>query len=338
MVQELGKAETYIERGIAYQKGDGVPQDYEQAAYWLNAACDLGSDRAEVMLQEMRMLSLGVPYESDARELEANVQADEFSANLPVQEWGATTEGTAGGSARSLSANPNRCIACGMEALVPSTAIAGAKHCSRSKGGCGTTVMIPIVESGLDRGLAMQPYREAIVGHGGNTYSSLGALVHTIKYDARIDDSLKSNMIAEVANRIWECGVIGQLTGGERRDLVIVPAPSSKRRKVQPVHLLAQLISEQGYGFENALTKRSSIESKSRPSGTELAPGDVRCIRDVSGKAILLVDDTYGEGATLRACIRALREKGAREVYFLSLCKNIFGGMKGSAAYDDDIY
>ena len=137
-MQELGKAETYIERGIAYQKGDGVPQDYEQAAYWLNAACDLGSDRAEVMLQEMRRLSLGVPYEGDARELEANVHTDEFSANLPVRERAATTEGTAGRSAGSLSANPNRCIACGMEALVPSTAIADAKHCSRGKGGCGT--------------------------------------------------------------------------------------------------------------------------------------------------------------------------------------------------------
>lgn len=56
------------------------------------------------------------------------------------------------------------------------------------------------------------------------------------------------------------------------------------------------------------------------------------------GKAVILIDDTYGEGATLRACIRALREKGAREIYFLSLCKNIFGGMKGDSIDDDDIH
>ena len=72
--------------------------------------------------------------------------------------------------------------------------------------------------------------------------------------------------------------------------------------------MLAQLISEYGYEYDSALTKKSRIESKSRPRGTELALDDVKCSGDVNGKAVLLVDDTYGEGATLRACIRALKK------------------------------
>ena len=117
-----------------------------------------------------------------------------------------------------------------------------------------------------------------------------------------------------------------------------MPAPSSKRRKVQPVTLLTQLISAGRFDCENALTKRTSTESKSRPKGAELAPNEISCKNSVNGRTVLLIDDTYGEGATLRACIRALRDRGARTIYYLSVCKNIYGGVKGSSADDDNLY
>lgn len=326
---------------MAYLEGDGVAKDYEQAFYWLDLACKLGSDKAESLLQDMRSMSLGTPFDGEATELKDNDSVAEGIGDRNGE--GATTDIDIAAIKYALRtanylANSNRCIACGMEALVPSARIAGAKTCSPDKGGCGTTLMIPIVENGLDRGLAMQPYRERSADRKGSTYSSLGALIHMVKYDARADDALKADMLAEIAGRIRECGVIEQLVGGVRNDLVIVPTPSSKRRKVQPVHLLARLISEGRYCYDNVLTKRSSVESKSRSSGAELAPGDIHCVGSVNGRVILLIDDTYGEGATLRACIRDLRENGAKEVYYLSLCKNIFGGMKGSSNGDNDIY
>lgn len=329
----MNKIDEYTVRGLAFLEGDGAAKDYEQAFYWLNAAYKLGSDKAEEALLYMREMSLGTPFDGEASgicgasTINRNADSDSDSTQSAVNSIGCRPT------------NPNRCIACGMEALVPSTAFAGASFCSPDIGGCGTNSMIPIVENGLDRGVALQPYREKAVGRQGSVYSSLGALVHMVKYDDRVDDDLRVGIIGDIVDRIVECGAIGQLTGWiASRNLTLVPAPSSKRRKVQPVHLLAQLISENGYEFENALTKKSSIESKSRPRGTELNPDDIRCNIDMHGKAVILIDDTYGEGATLRACIRALREKGAREIYFLSLCKNIFGGMKGDSIDDDDIH
>lgn len=339
----MSKIDKYFERGMAFLKGDSITKDYEQAFYWLNLAHELGSVEAETILHDMRKMSLGVPFDGEASEnkrstFEADRQKNSATISITTN---ASTESISlkPNAVRKRSTNTDRCIACGIEALVPSAAFTGARYCSPDKGGCGTNLMLPIVENGLNRGLALQPYRENIFGHRGSTHSSLGALVHMVKYDTRVDDALRIDIIKEIVNRIIECGTIEQLTGKHTsRDLIVIPAPSSKRRKVQPVNLLAKLISENGYEFDDVLTKNSRVESKSRPRGTELAPNEVRCSERVYGRAILLIDDTYGEGATLRACIRALRGKGAREIYFLSLCKNIFGGMKGSLAYDNNIY
>lgn len=335
----MDKVDICIEKGIAFLKGDAAAKDYEQAFYWLDKARDLGSKKAESIIRDMRKRSLGVPFSDDVPETVGGTNTNEPpGTDQQTERPAGGFVGIEGDEADDRLANPNRCIACGMEALSPSTSIIGARHCAAELGGCGATSMIPIIENGLDRGLALQPYRESSHSRDRSVYSSLGALIHMAKYDNRVDDSMRADIISEIANRIDECAVIEQLIGCDKRNLTVVPAPSSKRRKLQPVTLLAQLISEYGYEYDSALTKKSRIESKSRPRGTELALDDVKCSGDVNGKAVLLVDDTYGEGATLRACIRALKKAGAEEVYFLSICKNTFGGMKGSATDDDDIY
>lgn len=330
----MSDIDKYTKRGIALLEGNGISRDYEQAYYWLNAACELGSAEAAERLRGMREGSLGVPFDGKATE-ESGGGFEGAGANTDLQE---SRNGEPIDVAQ-CSVNPDRCIACGAEALEPSSDFAGAKHCSPDKGGCGTNEIIPIVEEGLDRGFALQPYSESIPGRSGISRSSLGTLIHNIKYGAFADDVLMAEMVSEIASRIVQCGIVEQLTGcAPGHEFTIVPAPSSKHRKIQPVELLAKFLAEVGYDYENVLTKRTSIESKSRPRGTELEPGDVRCAKNVQGASILLVDDTYGEGATLRACIRALRASGAREVYFLSVCKNIYGGMKGGVADDDDIH
>ena len=338
----MNEASEKIERGMAFLKSKGLSNDYEQAFYWLDKARELGSKEAEQVIQDMRMRNLGTPFSGDIPEPSRRSSDGKSSDEFEIVNQTSTPENARidieAGIGKNFEVSRDKCVACGAEALIPNTNVTGAKYCSPSKKGCGASVMLPIIEKGLDNGIALQAYSESVSSGRERVYSSLGALVHMIKYDARIDDALRVKIISEIVNRINECGIVEQVIDDSLQNITIVPAPSSKKRKVQPVTLLAQLISKSGYEFIDALTKKSSIESKNRQSGTELDLDDVTCSDDISGKTVLLIDDTYGEGATLRACIHALRGKGARKVYFLSLCKNIFGGMKGSTSDDDDIH
>lgn len=338
----MNEVSEYVKRGMAFLKSKGPSNDYEQAFYWLDKARELGSKEADQVIQDMRMKNLGTPFSRDIPEPSRRSSDGGSSDESEMVDQTSTPKNTRidieAGIRKNFEVSRDKCIACGAEALIPNANVAGAKRCSPDKKGCGASVMLPIIEKGLDNGIALQAYSESVSSGRERVYSSLGALVHMVKYDARVDDALRVKIISEIVNRINECSIVEQVVDGSPQNITIVPAPSSKKRKVQPVTLLAQLISKSGYEFIDALTKKSSIESKNRQSGTELDLDDVTCRDDISGKAVLLIDDTYGEGATLRACIRALRGKGAREVYFLSLCKNIFGGMKGSASDDDDIH
>ena len=60
----------------------------------------------------------------------------------------------------------------------------------------------------------------------------------------------------------------------------------------------------------------------------EYKPGDFVCLYRLRGFSVLSIDDAYGTGATLRACIKVLKSAGAEAIYFFSLCKNTGGGMK----------
>lgn len=52
----------------------------------------------------------------------------------------------------------------------------------------------------------------------------------------------------------------------------------------------------------------------------------------ISGKNVLLVDDIYTTGATADACSKAMFDKGAKNVYVISLASG------GNRRYDEDIY
>ena len=209
----MSKVDKYTERGIAFLEGDGVAKDYEQAFYWLSAAYELGSSKAETILCDMRAKSLGAPFDGDVPE---TASLDDGPDACGVTTGTQTVAVSNVRADESRPANPNRCIACGEEALVPSEAFAGAKHCSPSRGGCGTNVMIPIVEDGLARGVALQPYREPIPGRQENTYSSLGSLIHMIKYDTRVDDALKAVGMYE-----YRMHAPNQLSGGQKQRIAI---------------------------------------------------------------------------------------------------------------------
>lgn len=339
----MSTAEKYTKLGLAFLKGGDVPQDYEQAFYWFNAASEIGSDDADSALAMMYTLSLGVPYDAQKG---ASFQSEKECASVDAYASAQFSEAPSiGGLGNGLDVserqtpNPNRCVVCGAVALEASGRFPGAKRCVAESGGCGSDSLLPIVENGLKRGIALQPYRQYLPDMETGDYTSFGFFVHTIKYDERADEQLKTDIIAEIANRIEACGILDRLLEGSATSrLVVIPAPSSVKRKLQPVRLLAKNIAEGKYDFAEPLRKTSHTESKNRARGAELAPGEIRCNANLNGASVLLVDDTYGEGATLRACIRALKECGASEIHFLSVCKNVYGGMKGASSDDDDIY
>lgn len=328
------------ELGFAYLQGIDCIADFEQAFYWLTIAKNEGSKKARLAIGEMYAKSLGV--KADIKEAEClgwNENIDSFLDNAPTDNDFRAMHAKHASSNAIEGPSIGTCPACGMNSLISSAAYPGAFFCSGKSGGCGSHLFLPVVESGLKRGLSIQPYSEPPENGSRPIRSFFGHCVHTLKYDGRANEGLRLRIIDEVARRLIECKIIERVLGERNNEnVIVVPVPSSVRRTVQPVSLLSEMISRNRFECRKALNKRNRIESKSRATGAELEPGEISCAEDlVIGKDILLIDDTYGEGATLRACIRTLKDSGANDIYYLSLCKNIYGGMKGGAGIDDSI-
>ena len=60
---EQGNAMEQTSLGRAYQKGEGVPQDYVQAVYWLRKAAEQGNDIAQYFLGRAYQNGEGVPQD-----------------------------------------------------------------------------------------------------------------------------------------------------------------------------------------------------------------------------------------------------------------------------------
>ena len=58
---EQGNGEAQYNLGVAYVRGQGVPQDYKQAVYWYRKAAEQGLDRAQNNLGFMYANGRGVP-------------------------------------------------------------------------------------------------------------------------------------------------------------------------------------------------------------------------------------------------------------------------------------
>jgi predicted amidophosphoribosyltransferase len=298
--ETLSKASDFI-------SGGSTLQDYEQAAVLLAQIASV-SPVAKDMLDRLAARGLGI----------------ECASATNIDYYSGSNQSRLDRLFQDLDPDANRCINCGItgylmpwrdEALV----------CDERGGGCGAVQDLVITESGLTKGLGIEPYTPVA-----GVRSYLGSQINTLKYDASLDSDDMERIITEIANRIRECAIIDRLVPrSTQSDLVVVPAPSSKRRRVQPVYELARAIAGDRFTYAQALTKHTQIESKNRRSGSELAEGEISCKSGFAANNVLLFDDTYGEGATTRACIRALRGNGVSNIFLLTLCKNTFGGIKG---------
>lgn len=149
------------------------------------------------------------------------------------------------------------------------------------------------------------------------TRTELGELLYRLKYKA---DPTAVSPVARAASDFvnnWNPGI----------DL-IVPAPPSKHRVVQP---LFQIADEVGRLLSLPVDKTSVRKTKATPElknvdyakrlevlgGAHVIDGD-----GLRGRRVLLLDDLYQSGATLHAIARLLEEAGgASAVFALALTR-----------------
>ena len=61
LAAEQGNAKAQCVLGVMYYKGDGVPQDYKEAVKWLRLAAEQGNAKAQYNLGRMYYTGEGVP-------------------------------------------------------------------------------------------------------------------------------------------------------------------------------------------------------------------------------------------------------------------------------------
>lgn len=106
-----------------------------------------------------------------------------------------------------------------------------------------------------------------------------------------------------------------------------VPTLNEKKRGYNQAELIARAIDNEH--TVNALDKirdtvsQTTLSAKERMENVKgaYAAKDVALVK---GKRILLVDDVYTTGSTIKECARMLTEAGAKEVILYTICKTVF--------------
>lgn len=145
--------------------------------------------------------------------------------------------------------------------------------------------------------------------------------LHRLKYRA---DSSAASPIAQAA--------VQYLKPAKRKFSLIVPAPPSRQRAVQPVLILAEAIShELQIPYANCITVNATGPElknlKDQAQRDEALKGRYAVNpKDTAGKNILVVDDLYNSGGTLNAITEALLVQGkAADVCVLAITKTKAG-------------
>ena len=148
--------------------------------------------------------------------------------------------------------------------------------------------------------------------------TEIGQFVYDLKYG---NDRTVIPKIIEI--------IIKQITGFDKMN-VIIPIPPSKTRENQPVQLIADAL---GTKLGIPVIKHEVVKIKATPELKNIVNpiereeilGDAFSLEgkyNLNGKSVLLIDDLYRSGSTLRAITGILYDNGNVEnVYVIALTK-----------------
>lgn len=145
-----------------------------------------------------------------------------------------------------------------------------------------------------------------------------GRLVRKYKYSGRID--LADRLVERIITLMEQYPTLKAIDG-------IVPVPSSVKRLYDPVSLLGQVLAQRlGVPlFSEALqkTRTTHLQKDLHTHAQKHANvADAFAVKgDVQGKSLLVLDDLYDSGETLREVTRVLKRAGARSIKVLTLTR-----------------
>lgn len=144
-----------------------------------------------------------------------------------------------------------------------------------------------------------------------NNRSLMGEFIYQLKY---------KNDISAVKNIVDLCMTfLSTWLRGKNVD-IIIPAPFSKDRKVQPVNLIAHEIAQRANKTyrPDLLRKNNNAESKSQFKKIEIEAS----LNESLPANVLIVDDVYQTGATLRETASVIAMKyNVKNIYVFCLTK-----------------
>ncbi|MFT8362302.1 MAG: ComF family protein [Sporolactobacillus sp.] len=145
------------------------------------------------------------------------------------------------------------------------------------------------------------------------TRTKLGECLYQFKYKGKYDKLNEIMVLVEPFLKTWT--VVNSID-------FVIPSPFSKDRKYHPTNEIARRISSLiKRPYAEVLQKTNNVEAKDMTDKSQIVGTIVMTQKPNGPHNILLVDDLYDTGTTLRECVRVLKLSGINKVFVLTMTK-----------------
>lgn len=148
------------------------------------------------------------------------------------------------------------------------------------------------------------------------TRSDLGELMYKLKYCA--DKKACDELMEIIGERVYQWMIKYEIS------VIVSMPPSNKNREYQPVEFIAKELSRYtGIDYyESYLEKSSSVELKSSNVLTNIDLGIYRIGSLDVQQNVLLIDDLYRTGRTMKAaCVAIKTDRNVNDIYTLAITR-----------------